>query len=671
MQEKKRHSVSVMIGGGHSYFTRQMIRGIAEKAQEEKVNSYFFLRIHSKPFFRGMLGDISNNQYDYQFNTIHDYSKVAGTDGTIVGYGTIGFHMQVNNAEIFASRYNTQPLVIVTEKVDLPNCHSIISNNRQGMHDLVKYLITESGCRKILFMRGPDGNTDATERFLGYLDAMKEYGLAVEPQMVGLGDFSAYVDDEIERVLNANPDADGFAFSNDEMASSCYRVCGKRGIQIGKDLMVTGFDSGKFAEKMVPPLTSVFQDSYGMGAQAVSDIVSILNGAEPSLVRYPVQVIVRESSGVAAAVPKKMGSNPDWHLEREQMRRDAASREQDFQEYQGKSWYIPMMARDLNDSMGSEPEFCREIMEKLRILNAGTAYLFLLDHSLSYDGVEEWNCPDNLFLAAWLRNGDTFAYQPYDRPRVTRTRGIAQLTEDGKLHQFLIFLLFSGDRQYGLLAVDVPVEELSFFYVVSLQLGLSLHYYELSRVQEMNRRQMAQDMERIRAKNMELDRLSGYDMLSGLLNLRGLSMRVNQMLADGIHCDGYVIYCDLDHLKQINDYFGHPAGNYAISACANILQSCIRESDAVARTGGDEFICLVLTDDTSFPEKFLERLHEAIAKENSTSGQPFYVGISVGIQAFSMNSYNDFNAALAKADSKLYEAKKHRRQDVRREADQE
>lgn len=668
MQEKKRHSVSVMIGGGHSYFTHQMIRGIAEKAREEDVNPYFFLRIHTKPFFRGMLGDISNNYYDYQFNTIHDYSRIAGTEGSIVGYGTIGFHMQVNNVESFASRYNDQPLVIVTEKSSLPNCHCIISDNRRGMHDLVNHLITDSGCRKILFMRGPEGNTDAIERYMGYLDAMSEHGLSVEPKMIGLGDYSAYMDDEIECILDANPDADGFAFSNDEMASSCYRVCKKRGIRIGKDLMVTGFDSGRFAEKMVPPLTSVFQDSHGMGVQAVSDMVRILNGAAPSLVRYPVQLMVRESSGTAVSAPKKADTHFDWHQEREQLRQDAANREQDFQEYQGKSWYIPMMARELNDSMDSEPEFCREIMEKLRILNAGTAYLFLLDHSLSYDGVEEWSCPDNLFLAAWLRNGETFAYQPYDRPRVTRERGIAQLTDDGKLHQFMVFLLFSGDRQYGLLACDVPVEELSFFYVVSLQLGLSLHYFELAQIQEMNRRRMAQDMERIRAKNMELDRLSGYDMLSGLLNLRGLTMRVNQMLANGVRCSGYVIYCDLDHLKQINDYFGHSAGDYAISACADILRSCIRDSDAVARTGGDEFICMVLTEDPTFAEKFRTRLREACEKENNTSGQPFYVGISVGIQPLMLNSYEDFSTAAALADHALYEAKKHRRQDVRRDA---
>lgn len=242
MDGKKKRSIGVMIGGVHSYFPREMIRGIAEKAREEDLNSYFFLRIHTKPFFQSVLGDYSNNIYDYQFNTIHDYCRLSGTDGYIINYGTIGFHLNQDDSWGFARRYNDHPLVIVTEKVDLPNCHNIISDNRQGMYDVIEHLVTVHGCKKILFMQGPRRNTDAIERFQGYLDAMEAYDLPVDDSMIGNGDFSAYVDDEVERVLDANPDADAFAFSNDEMASSCYRVCEKRGLRVGVDLKITGYD---------------------------------------------------------------------------------------------------------------------------------------------------------------------------------------------------------------------------------------------------------------------------------------------------------------------------------------------------------------------------------------------------------------------------------------------
>lgn len=666
MDNKKRQSVSVMIGGVHSYFPREMIRGIIARAQQEDINSYFFLRIHTKPFFKSVLGDFSNNIYDYQFNTVHDYCRISGADGYIINYGTIGFHMNWDNSWSFARRYNSRPLVIVTEKVELPNCHNIISDNRQGMFDIIEHLIVEHGCKKILFMQGPQRNTDAIERFQGYLDAMEAHSLTVEDSMIGKGDFSAYVDEEVERVLDANPDADAFAFSNDEMASSCYRVCEKRGLRIGVDLKITGFDGGEFSDRLIPPLTTVFQDAYGMGYQAAEDMVRILRGEKPTEQRYPVQVVTRESCGCTPNRDKKAPLSQQASDELRRVRRKAAQREQQLLEYQGKSWFIPMMARDLNDYLQDETEYCFQVMEKLRLLKVNAAYLFLLDHSLSYDGENEWNCPDNLYLASCYRNGESFAFQPYDRPHVTEENGIAQLTDDGENHQFMCFLLFSGDRQYGLLVCDVPLEELAFFYVVSLQLGLCLQYLEMSKVQEMHRRQMARDMEAIRARNRELDMLSGYDQLSGLLNLRGITESVKELCRSGTAQSAYLLYCDLDHLKQINDYFGHPEGNYAITVCASTLRSCIQETDKLARVGGDEFVCLVLGGGPSFPEQFREQLAQALEKANQESGKPFYIGISVGIQSFVLKSYEDFLSASAEADKKLYEAKKTRREDVRK-----
>ena len=666
MDRKKRQSVSVMIGGVHSYFPQEMIRGIIAKAQQEDINTYFFLRIHTKPFFRSVLGDFSNNIYDYQFNTVHDYCRISGTDGYIINYGTIGFHMNETDAYSFARRYGNRPLVIVTEKVDLPNCHNIISDNHQAMFDVVEHLIREHGCKKILFMRGPSRNTDAMERYEGYLDAMEEYGLPVNDSMIGMGDFSAYVDEEVERVLDANPDADAFAFSNDEMASSCYRVCEKRGLRVGVNLKITGFDGGEFSDKLIPPLTTVFQDAYGMGYQATEDMVRILRGEKLTEQRYPVQLVTRESCGCTLSRDKTIVQPQQAADELRRIRRKAAKREEELLEYQGKSWFIPMMARDLNDYVQDETEFCFQVMEKLKLLKANAAYLFLLDHSISYDGQSEWNCPDNLYLASFYRRGESFSFQPYDRPRVTEENSIALLTDDGDNHQFMCFLLFSGDRQYGLLVCDVPAEELAFFYVVSLQLGLSLQYLEMSKVQEMHRRQMALDMEAIRARNKELDMLSGYDQLSGLLNLRGMTESVKGICKDGLEQFAYLLYCDLDHLKQINDYFGHPEGNYAITVCSSVLRSCIRETDKLARVGGDEFVCLVLDHGPSFPEQFRERLTEALEKANQESGKPFYIGISVGIEPFVLKSYEDFLTASAQADKKLYEAKKTRRADVRK-----
>ena len=173
----------------------------------------------------------------------------------------------------------------------------------------------------------------------------------------------------------------------------------------------------------------------------------------------------------------------------------------------------------------------------------------------------------------------------------------------------------------------------------------------------------------ISARNRELDLISGYDQLSGLLNLRGLTESVRLLCREGMEQSAYLLYCDLDHLKQINDYFGHLEGNYAIVACSSILRECVRGADKLARVGGDEFVCLVLSGNPKFPDLFQARLSAACERVNQTSGKPYYIGLSVGVQPFTLSSYEDFQRAVAEADKKLYISKRDRRSDVRRETE--
>ena len=207
---------------------------------------------------------------------------------------------------------------------------------------------------------------------------MDDCDLPVDDSMIGEGDFSCYVDEEVERVLDANPDADAFAFSNDEMASSCYRVCEKRGLRIGIDLKITGYDGGEFSDRMIPPLTTVFQDAYGMGYQAVEDMARILQGASLTDQRYPVQLITRESCGCPPKRSTQTLQPQQAADELRRVRKKAAKREQELLDYQSKSWYIPMMARDLNDCVQDETEYCYQVMEKLKLFKVNRLVYFYL-----------------------------------------------------------------------------------------------------------------------------------------------------------------------------------------------------------------------------------------------------------------------------------------------------
>ena len=93
MKEHKRYNIGILIGGVHTYFPKEHILGIAEAAEELDVNVCFFLGTQTKDFFEDMLGGTHKNSFDYQFNTIHDYSLIGGLDGLIINYGTLGLQL--------------------------------------------------------------------------------------------------------------------------------------------------------------------------------------------------------------------------------------------------------------------------------------------------------------------------------------------------------------------------------------------------------------------------------------------------------------------------------------------------------------------------------------------------------------------------------------------------
>ncbi|MEQ8813333.1 MAG: GGDEF domain-containing protein [Thalassobaculum sp.] len=102
-------------------------------------------------------------------------------------------------------------------------------------------------------------------------------------------------------------------------------------------------------------------------------------------------------------------------------------------------------------------------------------------------------------------------------------------------------------------------------------------------------------IERQEARIRELESLSVTDDLTGLFNRRGFDMHLGKALAQARRGErrGAVMMIDLDRFKQINDTYGHAAGDGFLQAVAGVLQADVRECDVVGRLGGDEFAVLM------------------------------------------------------------------------------
>ena len=174
-------------------------------------------------------------------------------------------------------------------------------------------------------------------------------------------------------------------------------------------------------------------------------------------------------------------------------------------------------------------------------------------------------------------------------------------------------------------------------------------------------------MRLLQEKNKVLSFISAYDELTGMLNRRGFGEKAFEFTKKNLGRRGYFVFGDLDHLKEINDQYGHSEGDYAIIQCARVLNSNCGKNDLVGRIGGDEFVMMVASDDEDFETKIRENIKNAFAELNMGSGKPFYVEASIGVKAFVCEEEFDFGGILQQADKVMYESKKKRRGSVLRE----
>lgn len=165
----------------------------------------------------------------------------------------------------------------------------------------------------------------------------------------------------------------------------------------------------------------------------------------------------------------------------------------------------------------------------------------------------------------------------------------------------------------------------------------------------------------------EIHDLSLRDELTGLYNLRGFHLLAEQALrlARRSRTPFSVLFIDLDNLKSINDLHGHDAGSQTLAETAELLQATFRETDVIARIGGDEF---AVAGQFSHPDIAFatERLREASTLRNARPGNRFALSFSVGHVTTASTQKDSLKALLSQADEAMYEEKRRRKTGVPR-----
>ena len=167
-------------------------------------------------------------------------------------------------------------------------------------------------------------------------------------------------------------------------------------------------------------------------------------------------------------------------------------------------------------------------------------------------------------------------------------------------------------------------------------------------------------LQEIRVRDEKLSQLATTDTLTGLAN-RGHALEALQTMLTRAQRLGRpmgVMLLDVDHFKQVNDTYGHPAGDQVLRDIAHILQANVRAYDLAARFGGEEFLVLCEGADLSATVDMAERIRAAVASRvyRLAGGQTLRTTVSVGVYA-GAGSHATAMQLIELADQALYRAK--------------
>lgn len=771
----KRYTIGVLIGNANSPHTRSLMRGVHDAAEKLNVNVMFYLGIHMAYYYRDYFNSVVNSNFDYQYNVVYNYALLGDVDAIIISYGSLCIFLEDKNVDDFIARFEDIPHVILEDRDESGKGTSIISDNYNGMYRIVEHLVSTHGYRRFTYLSGPKDNTDAEERKAAFIDVLTKYNIPYTEDMVEVGDFSDCVEEQVNRLLDRYPDMEAMVCANDCMAATAYQEIAGRGYKIGSDIAVTGYDDWDIAESMTPPLTTVMQNEFDIGFNALERAVDLCNGKEPVQLVAPAVLKIRSSCGcrnineykfpeanlekgadntpyimklsqiltdkillsdvnneIRTNILKQLmvlvESNLTWYIEGDishydkkllmtQMNELIAGRysayvspvmladvvsaylqnvikrendvkrvnsltdiltsiqryiqssaiklnKDDLHDFEQDSMCMPLISRDMMSQIGNDVEFYKASMIVLAAMRARSSYLYLLKEPVFHEYGGNWECPEIMFLASYHVGRKVVSYEPNERPIITREKGIGQFIARKNGYVMSVFNLFLGEIQFGVLVTEIDPSDMILMNLASMQISIALKFQTLFERQKNTQQRLEKLIEEVNKKNKILGFISEYDELTGCLNRRGFMEKAMEFIHRNKGRKAVFIIGDLDHLKEINDCYGHVEGDFALKKSADILKEALGEDVLLARIGGDEFVALLLPVDHSGGKTFTRHIKESAVRLNDQSDKPYFVEVSTGFTEFICDPNKDFNLLIEQSDEMMYEAKKTRRNSV-------
>lgn len=281
-------SVGLLIEGITGTFQSGIWPGIVDAARETGIRLFCYSG--------GALDVSPQNKWEYQRNTLFDVAAQDRLDGYIIS-GSLGGFVARRRFLNFVEQFKGRPVISIGPIVE--SIPTVFVDNNKGMNELLAHLVRDHHYQSFAFIRGPEGNFEAEERYLFFKEHLKRHDIALDPDTVIAGDFSREsgiraVDYLFEKKLRV----DAIVASSDEVALGALLALKAKGSRVPDDVALVGFDDTPESEVASPPLTTVCQPMYELGRKAVELVSKLLAGEQiPSTTNVDATLKIRRSCG--------------------------------------------------------------------------------------------------------------------------------------------------------------------------------------------------------------------------------------------------------------------------------------------------------------------------------------------------------------------------------------
>lgn len=615
---------------------RRIIEGILQCAKSENVDIYIF------SCHLNYLESTLNKTGAFQIMTLPELKKF---DGAIIAKNTIQDE-EASNVLIERVKQSGIAVVCLDEKVKGITCVGISDYNAQK--ELIHHLIVEHHLKKINYVTGQVFNEEGKERLRGYRDALQEAGLSVEQTRVFYGNYDMDSGREaVHKFLKNGELPQAIACANDNMAIGAMDELIRLGYQIPRDVRIVGFDNDELGEIHYLGLSTVDRNQEQIGFKALEYLLHDAQALNERTIQVPYSIEIRESCGCQGEMNISNECIEKRYVEKCLIMEKATNS-------------IRQMSCELS-SKEKFIEFYEALKKYVKCSDMEAFYLCMCEQTPIFDQEEKERSIEV------SEQGKHFS-KKVTIPLAYRDQKFTELG-DFPAGEILPASEKTDTKSSFYVVAPINYKDCCFGYCVSKNSYFSLRS-DLFYSWTMNIAIGLENIRKLKLLNQMLDRLNkvwALDMLTNLYNRAGFFYFAKKYIETirEKRQNVFLIFMDLDGLKQVNDVQGHEVGDQYIRFMAQIMHEKVPKTYLMMRYGGDEFVILGGSETQQEMKKCVAQIQEAVMKKNGKIHFIHPLSVSIGAAYYEYPEIPNLEEAIERADREMYLKKKQKKQGER------